>query len=109
MALKSEVVTKEDLLAEVSRLQQVVTELQEQLAARDALLSGTGQEGFLVTTPNSRYNGFTAGVEFRNGRAFIPGQDEDSEYLARRLSSEFNYAVRRMSAEDYRRLTAGGK
>lgn len=54
-----------------------------------------GRAGYIVTTPNPKYSGMTAGVQFRAGRAFIPA-GEKGEALARLLVSEFEYSVQRV-------------
>ena len=55
-------------------LQRQLAEAQRQLAEAQGRLKvyEHKENGYLLVTPNPAYNGVTAGVEFRNGVAFIP-------------------------------------
>lgn len=96
--------TKESLTQRVKDLEGQVRELEEQLAARDALLSGTGEDGWLISCPNPKYNDVTAGVQFKAGRAFIPDRGDESAALVRLLVSDFNYRAEQMSAKEYQAM-----
>jgi hypothetical protein len=96
--------TKEELELEVQRLTKQVAELESQVSARDALLQGSGEEGWLVTTPNPEYNGNTAGVQFVAGRAFIPKELPNAQSLVLLLATDFHYQASAMAAKDYKAL-----
>lgn len=97
-------VTKEDLEKKIAELSAINQELQQQLNARDAILSKTGEEGWLVTTPVSTYSGTTLGVPFVNGRAFVLQAQPDSERLVLKLVNDFGYSAKRMSGQDFAAL-----
>lgn len=96
--------TKEDLMRQVADLQAQVNELNNQLHARDAMLASTGEEGYLVTSPNPAYTGVTSGVEFKNGRAFVPDSFKDAERIVLRLVNDFGYRAQKMGANEYQSL-----
>ena len=96
--------TKEAMLKQIEELNQQLEELQNQLSARDAMLSQTGEEGYLVTTPNPNYTGFTAKVEFKNGRAFVPMSVSNVELVVQRLVNDFGYSARKMTSKDFQEL-----
>lgn len=96
--------TKEELQTQVDALQAELGELRSQLAARDAALSASGEDGWLLTTKNPAYNGVTAGVEFRSGRGFISDSTPDAERLATQLCNDFGYRRQRLTAKEYREL-----
>lgn len=99
--------TKEELQAEVDRLTSVVKDLEEQLAARDAVARSSGEPGWLITCRNPQYNGNTAGVEFRNGRAFIPQGKPGAARLVNTLATDFGYQVQAMTSKDFEGLPVG--
>jgi hypothetical protein len=72
-----------DLRAENARLTAHIAELE---AAQGGL------SGYLITTPDGRYNGRTGVLNFRRGRAFIPDGPE-AMALARQMECEFHYHV----------------
>lgn len=92
---------KQELEQEVIRLQGIVQELTEQIAARDAALSHSGEDGWLITTTNRGYSGVTAGVEFRGGRGFVPASRPGAEMLVRILTGDFGYRAQRMTAQEF--------
>lgn len=73
------------------------------LRARLLELEGAagGVSGFLVTSPNSRYNGVTAGVQFRQGQAFIPDGPGATETV-KTLTQDFDYGAAHLS--DWREI-----
>jgi cell division septum initiation protein DivIVA len=97
-------VTKEDLQKQIEELEAQVRELTSQVVARDAVLSESGTDGWLVTTPNSGYTGITAAVKFDNGRAFLPVTDKDAEKKINILVGDFGYSARKMTARDFQSL-----
>jgi hypothetical protein len=86
-----------------------IEELQEQLAARDAVMYQSQETGWLITSPNSRYNGFTAGIEFRNGRGFVPSGKKDARLIVSHLQYDFGYKVSEITAKDYQILQEGNE
>lgn len=98
--------TKAELEAE---LEEVKAKLQEEKAKNQGLHIDAGvTEGYLVTTPMP-YDGVTFGVNFRNGRAFIPkgvGADEQAlvEDIVRRLKSDFGYEALKVGADEIEAL-----
>jgi hypothetical protein len=88
----------------IAQLQAENDELRQQIAARDAALSGASGGGWLITSPNPRYTGVTAGVEFRAGRAFIPEGQPGAEARVRQLQLDFGYRVTQMAAADFQAL-----
>jgi hypothetical protein len=92
-------------LEEIIRQQAAkIEELEEQLAAREAVMYQSQETGWLITSPNSRYNGFTAGIEFRNGRGFVPSGKRDAKLIVLRLQYDFGYRVSEITAKDYQAL-----
>ncbi len=83
--LEKDLKQKETRIAELERQaekdQKQIVELERQAG---------GVAGWLVTTP-TKYSGSTAGVVFRNGRAFLPNTPE-GEKLADFLVNEFGYS-----------------
>ncbi len=80
--------------------------LEEALLMIDELRASLAQEkaknqtvsGWIVITPNNpRYSDCTAGIWFRNGRAFIP-DGKQGEEKARILLNDFGYTVNRVEA-----------
>ncbi len=96
--------TKEELEREIERLKEQNRELAEQIHARDAALSHSGEPGWLVTTPSPRYNGVTCGVKFANGRAFVPESVVGAEAAIRELVNDYRYTVKRMTAKEFQEL-----
>lgn len=95
--------TKAELEQEIAELRATIEELHEQLSARDAIVAKSAEDGWLVTTPNARYSGVTAGVEFRGGRTFIP-KVEGTESIIRLLQFDFGYKVTPMTSKDFQAL-----
>lgn len=77
-------------------------ELRAYASALEAKPAGVTMSGYMITAPNKKYNGVTAGIQFRGGRAFIPDSLNDSEKIAKRLSSDFGYKLERV--EDFNNL-----
>jgi hypothetical protein len=84
--------TKEELAAEIERLNTVITELKDQ-AQQQAAIAQTGKMGWMISTPNPSYNGTTAGVWFENGHAFIPADLKDAKKKVGILTNDFGYSV----------------
>jgi len=91
--------TKEQLEAEIAELQAKMRDMDEQLAARDAALAKTNQDGWLISTPNTLYSGVTAKVKFENGHAFIPATWKDAEAVVNQLVGDFGYKAERMTGQ----------
>jgi len=72
----------------IARLEATVAQQKEQLEKKGAM------PGWLVITPNLFYNGKTAGIQFKNGRGFIAGNDEKAEKKAKLLCDDFGYERR---------------
>lgn len=100
-------VTKEDLIKKIEELEAQNAELKNQIAARDAALVESAVPGWLISSPNPGYNGVTYGIEFKNGRAFIPATAPDAERTAIVLVNDFGYMAREMGADDFKALVAG--
>lgn len=96
--------TKIELENKITQLEAENAELRQMLAARDAIMSKSGEAGWLITTPNPRYNGVTAGVEFTNGRGFVPKSQIGSSLLVNRLRHDFGYRVDEVTSENYKML-----
>lgn len=94
--------TKDELEQKIRQLEAQVQDLQAQLAEKEAILTGRpkGVGGYLVTTPVATYSGVTAGVQFRQGQAFLALDDPNSERLAMRLKSDFAYNVELVGGEN---------
>lgn len=60
-----------------------------------------GIAGYMVRVPFAGYNGTTAGVQFRNGTAFLP-DTENGKRTAQMLADEFGYSIERV--DDYQAL-----
>lgn len=73
-------------VARIAELETLLAEAQAELAAKPS-----GRAGWMVTTPTP-YNGSTAGVIFRKGKAFLP-EGEEGKRLAHFLADEFGYKV----------------
>jgi hypothetical protein len=84
--------TKEELVAEIKRLNDLVKDQKDQIAERDAALS-TGSEGWNISTPNQEYSGRTMGVWFEKGHAFIPTKMPDAERLVNKLVRDMGYSA----------------
>jgi hypothetical protein len=86
--------TKEELEQKIRQLESQIEDLQAQLAEKDAMLGARPKgAGYLVTTPSANYSGMTAGVQFRNGQAFLPLDDPQAEKLAMVLKNDFYYSL----------------
>jgi hypothetical protein len=81
--------------------------LTDQLNARNELLSGTGEEGYLVTSPNKSYNGVSYSLRFTGGRAFVPDGLANAKHILRECK-DAGYTLTRMTAADFRGLTPSG-
>lgn len=73
-----------ELQAKLNLAEQKIVELERRAVE--------GRAGYIVTTPSKAYSGMTAGVQFRNGRAFIPA-GENGQRIANMLAAEFDYQV----------------
>lgn len=71
----------EDLQRQLAEAQAALAEARSKLAEAEKK-----ENGFLLVAPNPAYNGNTAGVEFRNGVAFIPLNARLPRFTPRRLS-----------------------
>lgn len=80
------------------------TEYEALLKLKEKKAPAQGLPGFVVTTPNARFSGETAGVYFRDGRGFVP-DGEGAEALAQSLVSDFGYAVEHV--QDWREAVSG--
>lgn len=98
--------TKEELIAENDRLHAVIRDLEDQIAARDAVLGESAVPGWLITTPNPGYAGIVLGVRFESGRGFLPSTHQDAQNIALTLASDFGYTVQPMTAAEYKKLQA---
>jgi hypothetical protein len=78
------------LEAELAQARAELLQLQTQLS--EAKEKATSRAGWLVTTPNATFNGVTAGVVFRKGRAFLPATEHGTA-TAHMLSAEFGYKL----------------
>jgi hypothetical protein len=105
----ADIVTKEMLKKQVDEQAAMIEELKSQLAARDALLTVTGEDGWLITTPNPRYNGVTYNIEFRNGRAFVPDRSPEDKLIVQQLVHGFNYVAQRMTGKEYKEMAQPAK
>lgn len=105
----------DNLTAEVQDYAAQVVELTAQvetLTAEKAAIAGQlaevsakarGRSGWLVSTPFAGYSGVTAGVTFRQGKAFLP-DDDDGKKTAEYIAAEFGYSVQYV--EDWQDLPA---
>jgi hypothetical protein len=96
--------TKATLVEQIMELHRVIEGLAEQLASRNALLTETGEPGWLVTTPVADYSGTLYGVRFESGRAFLPAGHPEAEYLIGEFR-DFGYTVQEMAAKDFKALS----
>jgi hypothetical protein len=95
--------TKEDLKKAIDEQKAYIAELEQQLAARDAIIGSSGEDGYLVSCANTKYSGVTAGVRFVNGRAFIP-DGPGADRMAMLMRVDFGYKVERITAREFRDL-----
>jgi len=93
--------TKEELLRTIDEQTEVIRDLQEQLAARDAVARASAEPGWLIATRNSAYTGVTLGVKFVNGRGFVPSGKPGSKLLVDKLRFDFGYNVTEMTSSDF--------
>jgi hypothetical protein len=93
--------TKDELLLEIANLQAENAELREELNRRNAALFASAEEGWIISSPNQAYTGVTAGVEFRNGTAFVPEGVKDALLLVSQLVNDFGYSAERSNAKDF--------
>ena len=100
-----QIADRDELLALIASLQGQIQEKDAEIASLKGQISPTseGRGGWLVTTPNGAYNGETAGVMFRNGRAFIPDGPEAARE-AQQLKADFGYLVEHV--DDWREVPA---
>lgn len=97
--------TKSDLEATIVRLQEQIEDLKARLNEKNAALKETSNDGFIVTTPNSRYVGNTAGITFVNGVAFVPKEGNYKKVLVE-LVGDFGYSIKPASAREYKDLVS---
>ena len=116
----------------ISALSKKQEELEAKLVEKDQTLKTTqaelneltkNQEGWLITCPNTMYDGMTAGIKFNSGIAFLPstatypqlggkGQGgkvftPDAAQAAKYLQDDFGYEIEYFSYEDLKAL--GGR
>ena len=96
--------TKEELEAELSKGYAVIEELKSEIAARDAALHQSNVSGWLVVSPNPVYSGVTNGVQFTNGKAFVPNNHQGAQGIINVLTGDFGYEATEMTAEDYQAI-----
>lgn len=84
----------EDQAAEIERLQTMIAE-------RDAALAQSGEDGYIIETPNKGYSGVTAGVQITRGFGFVPKKREGATNLVLRLKSDYGYTIYEATAEEY--------
>ncbi len=84
--------TKEELVAKIEEMSARLRELEDQIAQRDAQLQ-TGDEGWLISTPNPEYSGRTLGVYFEKGHAFVPKRLPEAEKLVAKLTRDMGYSA----------------
>lgn len=84
--------TKEELVAEIARLNTVIADLEDQIAQHTAAAK-TGRSGWMISTPNPSYTGTTAGVYFENGHAFVPSDWKDAKKKVGILTNDFGYSA----------------
>lgn len=68
------------------------------------LKSSPEARGFAVTTPNGKYSGLTAGIQFHEGQAFISSSMYGEDELHNLLNTlrGFGYEVAEMTAGEFR-------
>ncbi|CAK0781412.1 hypothetical protein CCP3SC15_910007 [Gammaproteobacteria bacterium] len=84
--------TKEELMDEIKRLTDVVSELQDQIN-KQAASAHSGRKGWMISTPNPAYTGTTAGVYFENGHAFVSADLVDARKKVSILTHDFGYSA----------------
>jgi hypothetical protein len=84
-------VTKEELLDEIKRLNDQLKEKDDQIN-KQAVTAKAGKKGWMISTPNEAYTGRTAGVYFENGHAFIPEDMKDARKKVAILTNDFGYS-----------------
>lgn len=91
---RMELQDEEALREELEALREENELLRNQIASltNQAKPQATGRGGWVVTTKNPQYEGRTAGVMFRGGRAFIPDGD-GAAGKANALKVDFGYQV----------------
>ena len=94
--------TKEETLADLRRQ---VKELEKQLAGKDVEIDKMKrkEEGWLVWTPDPRFNGQTMSVNFTDGMAFIQKDNKypegDADWVVRLLVGDFGYEAQYFTKE----------
>jgi hypothetical protein len=96
--------TKEELIAENESLRATIKDLEQQLLAKNAVLSSSAEPGWLISCRNTTYSGKSAGIVFVGGRAFIPESRPDAKKIVELLMSDFGYEAKQMTAAEYKAL-----
>lgn len=105
--------TKAELVARIQLQEEEMKQVSETLDERTAELLAVrgiaaGVGGWLVTTPNAEYSGVTAGLRFGGGKAFLPENKENAEFLSIRLANDFGYEVIQLTAEEVGKMRVEG-
>ena len=103
--------TKEQMIEEMEVLRREIEAKDAVIQAREATIlaleSSPGAEGgYLVESPNPKYDGITCGVRFEAGRAFIPDSRDSQGTIAKQIQADFKYRVTHLSAEEVVALRA---
>jgi len=93
--------TKAELEKRVDELEAENEHLRELIAERDAALAQSGEDGYIIETPNKKYSGITAGVKFESGFGFVPKKREGALDLVMRLKGDYGYTVWEATTEEY--------
>lgn len=98
-----EIAGPEELIQRINALQELVAQKDQEIESlkNQAKPTTKGRGGWLVETPSRLYNGLTAGIQFRAGRAFIP-DGKGAETAAKMLRDDFRYQVQYV--EDWQEL-----
>lgn len=90
-SLSSYSLTKEEMLDEIKRLNEMIKDQQDQIN-QQAVTAHAGKKGWMISTPNATYTGRTAGVYFENGHAFIAEDMKNARKLVAILTNDFGYS-----------------
>lgn len=98
--------TRAELQTTIENLESQVEYLKGQIAERDAVLSESGEDGWLIEVKNKKYNGVTNGVAFKNGYGFVPRARKDSAALVAALKSDYGYVIHEATAGEYQAVVS---
>lgn len=92
--------SKAELEAKIAELERKLAEADEKRTELEEELARNTREGWIITTPNPKYTGITAGVLFESGHAFVPKTLKNSQVLIRRLVGDFGYTAIETQGEE---------